>query len=141
MLDAGLAYNPVPVPAIAAPQPTEDLRAWLWGHQPLPRIAVQCQTCGYRLDKWEELGGHIMPAYQRPARFGSQGGVAYTERLAAGHGPIIDSYTADARGTIVYGCPRCLSDIGPRRNTSLRAETRLQLFLQALLDNANSILI
>ncbi len=135
LLERGEGYGPEPAnPAVAGPRPTPALQNWLSAHRPLPMLRLDCGRCGYHVDKWAELGGHIIPP--RPGH-DPQGGLGYTQLVAAGKGPVTSSYTADGRGTFEYTCQRQRC----RYSRSLRAETRMSLYLQALLDNSTTVLL
>jgi hypothetical protein len=135
MVAANAAYYPKPpLPAVGAPQPTDELRDWLIAHRPLPHVQVHCM-CGRRLGVWQVRGYHVEPLWKRPKRFGPTGAVEYTEAVAAGKGNIISSFTADALGSMTYLCPKC------GNNYPLRTETRMRLYLSALLINSREVML
>jgi hypothetical protein len=135
LVAAKRAYQPEPPLAYAgAPQPTNELRDWLISHRPLPHLQVRC-VCTRRLGVWQVRGYHVEPLWSRPKRFGPTGAVEYTEAVAAGKGNIISSYTADALGPITYLCPKC------GKNYPLRTETRMRLYLSALLLNSRDVIL
>jgi len=135
LFQAGTAYRPGPVMAsLAAPQASAELGAWLDTHRPLPFLVVNC-VCGYRLDKWHVDGHHVMPYRPRAGQPAQSGVVPYTVDVAAGRGSIKSSHTGDAKGTYTQVCKRC------GKETPLRAETRMRLYLSALFDNERIVVL
>jgi len=129
MIEANTAFTPPPFAAISGPIATRAFLAALADISDLQTRHIECIRCRYRLGKWDlsPTIGIALPVHRPPPGVDlTPGIVPYTDRLAAGKGPIVDSFTHDARGTITYGCPKC------SKRTALRAERRTRLFLEAV---------
>lgn len=122
------AYNHPPWPGMTGPLATPEFRSRLEAVAPFADKRVVCIKCSRDFGRWmlNASNGVAVPRHTPPARLGvSRDVAAFTDRLAAGKGPIVDSFTNDARGTITYECKKC------GKRTALKAETRTKLFLDA----------
>ena len=138
MIKDGTAYNPPPMPGMTGPLMTPAFRDALFAVGDLDPIRVKCSRCNRDLGRWELRPGNgvAMPLHRPPKKLRvSPDIVAYTDKLAAGKGQIVESATNDARGTIAYECQGC----GLR--TELRAETRTRRFLEASLAKRQEALV
>ena len=138
MITERSAYNDPPMPGLSGPLATPEFKVLLETVAPFKDKRVTCIKCARDLGRWtlNATNGVAVPHHRPPASLKVSPDIAaFTDRLAARKGPIVDSYTNDARGTITYKCKNCA------KRTALKAETRTKLFLEAEIKGQKNVAI